>query len=57
MIIYTCPKCGHDLIQYALAVYPPRYVIECMNCGFKDEQQESTQRIVYKPTTPIGDTE
>lgn len=33
MIIYTCPECGHDLIDYSLTSDPPISKKECLNCG------------------------
>lgn len=32
-IIYTCPKCGHDLRHIAICTNPP----ECPNCGWRYE--------------------
>ena len=34
MIIETCPKCGHDLIEVMLASNPPIPKKECWNCGW-----------------------
>lgn len=34
MIIETCPKCGHDLMQLMLACNPPIPKKECWNCGW-----------------------
>ena len=34
MIIYTCPKCGHDLHDLVLASNPPVSKKECWNCGW-----------------------
>lgn len=34
MIIFTCPKCGHDLINYMLTSDPPLEKKECLNCGW-----------------------
>jgi hypothetical protein len=34
MIIETCPKCGHDLIDLILASNPPIPKKECHNCGW-----------------------
>ena len=34
MIIETCPKCGHDLVNLQLASYPPIPRKECWNCGW-----------------------
>ncbi len=34
IIIETCPKCGHDLVDIMLASYPPIPKKECWNCGW-----------------------
>ena len=34
MIIETCPKCGHDLVNLILASNPPIPKKECWNCGW-----------------------
>ena len=62
MIIFTCPKCGCDLQQYTLAVYPPVYVTKCSNCGYKDERREEVIRVVYDENNEellnnVGETE
>ena len=48
-IIYTCPKCFHDLQDLCLPTYPPKYVKACLNCGWRVE--ESTEQI--EPTEII----
>lgn len=42
MIIETCPKCGHDLVNIMLASYPPIPKKECWSCGWSwtDEREE-----------------
>lgn len=47
MIIYTCPKCGHDLANEVLDCYPPinRYV--CHSCGWSHSEQEKVVRIPF----------
>ena len=32
-IIYTCPRCGHDLVYIVPASNPPIYQCQCPNCG------------------------
>ena len=34
IIIETCPKCGHDLIDLMIATYPPIPKKECPSCGW-----------------------
>lgn len=36
-IIETCPKCGHDLLDYVIAVMPPISRKECEHCGWSWE--------------------
>ena len=47
-IIYTCPKCGHDLVDVSLCSYPAKNAMYCMNCGFMSEpESEEIVRIPY----------
>lgn len=49
MIIETCPKCGHDLVDICQTIYPPKYGKLCFKCGWKsDPEQEEMIRIPYK---------
>ena len=58
-IIYTCPECGHDLVDLMLTTYPPKAQKKCFNCGWEwteQQQKEETIRIpfdknVHKVTT------
>lgn len=34
MIIETCPKCGHDLVNIMLTSNPPIPKKKCWNCGW-----------------------
>ena len=34
IIIETCPKCGHDLVDVILTSNPPIHKKECFNCGW-----------------------
>lgn len=36
-IIYTCPKCGHDLRHIQICTNPPIDQSECPNCGWRYE--------------------
>ena len=47
-IIYTCPKCGHDLVDVSLCSYPAKNAMYCMSCGFMSEPgSEEIVRIPY----------
>ena len=47
-IIYTCPKCGNDLVDVCLCSNPARNSMYCLNCGFMAESEiEETVRIPY----------
>ena len=35
-IVYTCPKCGHDLTEYVSELGIP-YRYSCNNCGWYSE--------------------
>lgn len=48
MIIYTCPKCGHDLKEEVLTSYPPIYKKYCSNCGWSNSEQEEIVRVPFK---------
>ena len=53
-IIYTCPKCGHDLQEIILTSYPPQYKKICNHCGYTYIEQSSVVRIPFvEPTTPV----
>ena len=50
ILIETCPKCGHDLVDLIIATYPPIPRKECWNCGWSWEgKQEEVVRV------PFGD--
>ena len=59
IIIYTCPKCGHDLQMVSIATYPPIDRYECYNCGWtsETEKQQEIIRVPYEtpPYTPYWD--
>lgn len=48
-IIYTCPKCGHDLQELMLPSNPPQYEKHCPNCGWShiEKQQNDVVRTPY----------
>ena len=39
MIVYTCPKCGGELFEKMIAVYPPIPMKTCTKCGCEWEGQ------------------
>ncbi len=47
MIIYTCPKCGADLMFYCIDTYPPIDVASCTHCGWKHEKMQTIERVPY----------
>lgn len=47
-IIYTCPKCGRDLIDLVLTSNPPQCKKECFSCGWASEiEQEEIVRVPF----------
>ena len=51
MIIYTCPKCGADLLQTIICTVPPIPAYDCRQCGwhYEEEPDQDVVRVVYKP--------
>lgn len=47
MIIYTCPKCGHDLQSELLTCDPPIHRDYCPSCGWEHSKLEKIERIPY----------
>lgn len=48
IIIETCPKCGHDLVDEILTVNPPIPKKSCWNCGWSwTGKQEEVVRIPF----------
>ena len=48
IIIETCPKCGHDLIDTMIDVYPPIPKKICPSCGWHWEgEPEKVVRIPF----------
>lgn len=45
MVIYTCPKCGGDLLETQICTFPPIPMKECQKCGwrFKGKPKEVTR--------------
>lgn len=68
IIIETCPKCGHDLIDLVICTNPPIPKKECHNCGWTWEGQregiivrvpfnENKTTQIIEPLQPIFDEE
>lgn len=56
MIIYTCPKCGHDLLSEVLTCLPPIHRDYCPNCGWSHEEREEVVRIPYGGNSNITES-
>ena len=49
IVIETCPKCGHDLLNEVLTVYPPIPKKRCIACGWSwTGKQEEVIRVPFK---------
>lgn len=48
MIIYTCPRCGTDLIDTVICTYPPKVQKWCPSCGWTyTEDHEEIIRVPF----------
>lgn len=48
MIIYTCPRCGTDLIDTVICTYPPKVQKWCPSCGWRHtEEREEVIRVPF----------
>lgn len=47
IIIETCPRCGHDLVDSMIYTYPPIPVKECPRCGWRYER--TPEKVVRVP--------
>ena len=57
MIIETCPKCGHDLVDLILTSNPPIPKKECWNCGWSwTGKKEEVIRVPFGGNSFIPDT-
>lgn len=51
MIVYTCPNCGGDLVDYVITTYPSIQAKKCLRCGWRWESQTSPIcRIRFEPS-------
>ena len=48
IIIETCPKCGHDLVNSVICTNPPIPRKECHHCGWSWEGQREVLRIPFQ---------
>ena len=47
-IIYTCPRCGTDLIDTVICTYPPKDQKWCPSCGWTyTEDHEEVIRVPF----------
>ena len=54
MIIYTCPECGGDLVDYVITTYPPIQAKKCLRCGFRWESKTTPVcRIRFDPLDAV----
>lgn len=58
MVIYTCPECGGDLVDYVIATYPPISAKSCPNCGWRwEDKMDVIKRIPFNPEEKEGGTD
>ena len=63
IIVETCPKCGHDLQEMVIAIFPPIPCKQCWNCGWRWEgkrddilripfqgEMNGNKELTYRPT-------
>ena len=48
-IIYTCPKCGGDLREICLTMFPPSYKMQCVSCGWSHQRNSINYDTVKIP--------
>ena len=41
MIIFTCPKCGEDLVDCCLTTFPPTHKVYCPECGWEQKETDA----------------
>ena len=48
MIIYTCPRCGTNLVDTVICTYPPKVQKWCPSCGWSyTEDHEEVIRVPF----------
>ena len=48
MIIYTCPRCGTNLVDMVICTYPPKVQKWCPSCGWSyTEDHEEVIRVPF----------
>lgn len=56
IIIETCPKCGHDLMDEVICTYPPIPKKSCPSCGWSWEgEREEVIRVPFGGNSLIID--
>lgn len=56
IIIETCPKCGHDLMNEVICTYPPIPRKSCPSCGWSWEgEREEVIRVPFGGNSLIVD--
>lgn len=49
-VVETCPVCGGDLMDMAIATYPPIPAKQCNSCGWRWEgKREEIVRVLFDP--------
>ena len=57
IIIETCPKCGHDLLDLMLACNPPIPQKKCFSCGWSwTGKPEEVTRVPFGGNSFVPDT-
>lgn len=52
IIVETCPKCGHDLLDEVICTYPPIPRKVCWNCGWSwTGEREKIKRVPFGGNT------
>lgn len=58
MVIYICPQCGGDLVDYVIATYPPISAKSCPNCGWRwEDRLDEIKRVPFDPGKRMNETD